>query len=151
MAASCVVLLALVLTLLLLVAWKRWRWGRAARHVIVVVLGDVGRSPRMQYHALSLAKCGFSVTFLGFCSECLGGLGGRLLSQPLTLGFDRPTGAEAGTPLYPLLRRAALRGWTSRVVAWTAVARFLPSLCWVGPWEQSALIERLPYARTVLS
>ena len=54
---------------LLLVAWKHWRWGRAARHVIVVVLGDVGRSPRMQYHALSLAKSGFSVTLLGFCSE----------------------------------------------------------------------------------
>ncbi|KAB0394219.1 hypothetical protein E2I00_005060 [Balaenoptera physalus] len=67
MAASCVALLALALPLLLLVAWKRWRWERAARHVIVVVLGDVGRSPRMQYHALSLAKRGFSVTFLGFC------------------------------------------------------------------------------------
>uniref|UniRef100_A0A8C5LMP5 Chitobiosyldiphosphodolichol beta-mannosyltransferase n=1 Tax=Jaculus jaculus TaxID=51337 RepID=A0A8C5LMP5_JACJA len=32
----------------------------------VVVLGDVGRSPRMQYHALSLAKHGFAVTLLGF-------------------------------------------------------------------------------------
>ncbi|XP_057605947.1 chitobiosyldiphosphodolichol beta-mannosyltransferase isoform X2 [Hippopotamus amphibius kiboko] len=69
MAASCVALLVLSvsLPLLLLVVWKRWRWGRAARHVIVVVLGDVGRSPRMQYHALSLAKRGFSVTLLGFC------------------------------------------------------------------------------------
>ncbi|EPY77164.1 beta-1,4-mannosyltransferase isoform 1-like protein [Camelus ferus] len=74
MAVSCVAFLALSLSLplLLLVAWKRWRWGRAARHVIVVVLGDVGRSPRMQYHALSLAKCGFSVTILGF-SSCLCG------------------------------------------------------------------------------
>lgn len=74
MAASYVALLALsvCLLLLLLVAWKHWRWGRAARHVIVVVLGDVGRSPRMQYHALSLAKSGFSVTLLGFCSECPG-------------------------------------------------------------------------------
>ena len=81
MAASCVALLALALPLLLLVAWKRWRWGRAARHVIVVVLGDVGRSPRMQYHALSLAKRGFSVTFLGFCSECPGAWeGGCFLS-----------------------------------------------------------------------
>ncbi|DAZ94233.1 TPA: hypothetical protein N0F65_006049 [Lagenidium giganteum] len=26
------------------------------RHVVVMVLGDVGRSPRMQYHALSLAR-----------------------------------------------------------------------------------------------
>uniref|UniRef100_A0AAA9TN32 Chitobiosyldiphosphodolichol beta-mannosyltransferase n=1 Tax=Bos taurus TaxID=9913 RepID=A0AAA9TN32_BOVIN len=69
MAASVVALLALSLFLppLLLVAWKHWRWGRTARHVIVVVLGDVGRSPRMQYHALSLAKSGFSVTLLGFC------------------------------------------------------------------------------------
>lgn len=74
MAASYVALLALFvsLPLLLLIAWKRWRRGLTARHVVVVVLGDVGRSPRMQYHALSLAKCGFSVTFLGFCSECRG-------------------------------------------------------------------------------
>uniref|UniRef100_F6TKH0 ALG1 chitobiosyldiphosphodolichol beta-mannosyltransferase n=1 Tax=Equus caballus TaxID=9796 RepID=F6TKH0_HORSE len=71
MAASCVALaaLSLCLPLLLLVAWKRWRRGRAARHVAVVVLGDVGRSPRMQYHALSLAKRGFSVTLLGFCNS----------------------------------------------------------------------------------
>ena len=74
MAASCVAVLltSLSLPLLLLVAYKRWRRGRAARHVMVVVLGDVGRSPRMQYHALSLAKGGFSVTLLGFCSECPG-------------------------------------------------------------------------------
>lgn len=71
MAASYVALLflSLLLPLLLLGGWKRWQRGRAARHVVVVVLGDVGRSPRMQYHALSLAKCGFSVTLLGFCSE----------------------------------------------------------------------------------
>ncbi|XP_062955146.1 chitobiosyldiphosphodolichol beta-mannosyltransferase [Cynocephalus volans] len=71
MAAFCVslLLLCLVLPLLLLGGWKRWRRGRAARHVVVVVLGDVGRSPRMQYHALSLAKRGFSVTLLGFCNS----------------------------------------------------------------------------------
>lgn len=67
-----VLVLAVGLPLLLLMAWKRWRRGRSARHVIVVVLGDVGRSPRMQYHALSLAKWGFSVTLLGYCSECRG-------------------------------------------------------------------------------
>ncbi|XP_049759569.1 chitobiosyldiphosphodolichol beta-mannosyltransferase isoform X1 [Elephas maximus indicus] len=70
MAASCAALLltsVLLALLLLLGLWKRWRrWRAAARHVAVVVLGDLGRSPRMQYHALSLAKCGFSVTFLGF-------------------------------------------------------------------------------------
>ncbi|XP_019515883.1 PREDICTED: chitobiosyldiphosphodolichol beta-mannosyltransferase [Hipposideros armiger] len=71
MAASYVALLALFvsLPLLLLISWKRWRQGRTARHVVVVVLGDVGRSPRMQYHALSLAKRGFSVTLLGYCNS----------------------------------------------------------------------------------
>ncbi|XP_064814350.1 chitobiosyldiphosphodolichol beta-mannosyltransferase [Oncorhynchus masou masou] len=34
--------------------------------VCVLVLGDIGRSPRMQYHALSLSKHGYSVTFVGF-------------------------------------------------------------------------------------
>uniref|UniRef100_A0A8C6QQW6 Chitobiosyldiphosphodolichol beta-mannosyltransferase n=1 Tax=Nannospalax galili TaxID=1026970 RepID=A0A8C6QQW6_NANGA len=62
MASSCVELL--VLTLLLAPVLLQ---ASAARHVVVVVLGDVGRSPRMQYHALSLAKSGFSVTLLGFC------------------------------------------------------------------------------------
>ncbi|XP_045676704.1 chitobiosyldiphosphodolichol beta-mannosyltransferase isoform X2 [Phyllostomus hastatus] len=71
MAASYVVTLALSIyfPLLLLIAWKRWRRGRSPRHVVVVVLGDVGRSPRMQYHALALARRGFSVTLLGFCNS----------------------------------------------------------------------------------
>jgi beta-1,4-mannosyltransferase len=33
--------------------------------VQVVVLGDIGRSPRMQYHALSLAKHGGHVQVIG--------------------------------------------------------------------------------------
>ncbi|KAM5331229.1 chitobiosyldiphosphodolichol beta-mannosyltransferase isoform 1-T1 [Glossophaga mutica] len=74
MATSYVVMLALsvyfaLLLLLLLIAWKRWRRGRSPRHVAIVVLGDVGRSPRMQYHALALAQRGFSVTLLGFCNS----------------------------------------------------------------------------------
>ncbi|XP_005391306.1 PREDICTED: chitobiosyldiphosphodolichol beta-mannosyltransferase isoform X2 [Chinchilla lanigera] len=68
-AGVALLLLSLFLPLLLLGGWKRWQRGRAARHVVVLVLGDVGRSPRMQYHALSLAKCGFSVTLLGFCNS----------------------------------------------------------------------------------
>ncbi|XP_039755915.1 chitobiosyldiphosphodolichol beta-mannosyltransferase [Pararge aegeria] len=34
--------------------------------VKVVVLGDIGRSPRMQYHALSLAGAGHSVNLIGY-------------------------------------------------------------------------------------
>ncbi len=36
------------------------------RRVCVVVLGDVGHSPRMQYHSLSLASHHFDVDFVGF-------------------------------------------------------------------------------------
>lgn len=36
------------------------------KRVAVVVLGDVGRSPRIQYHSLSLAQEGFQVSLLGY-------------------------------------------------------------------------------------
>ncbi len=35
------------------------------KHVCVVVLGPIGRSPRMQYHAESLARRGVKVTLIG--------------------------------------------------------------------------------------
>lgn len=34
--------------------------------VQIVVLGDIGRSPRMQYHALSIAKHGVKVFLIGY-------------------------------------------------------------------------------------
>jgi beta-1,4-mannosyltransferase len=42
-----------------------------ARHAVVMVLGDVGRSPRMQYHALSLARMDpqLRVSLLGYEGE----------------------------------------------------------------------------------
>ncbi len=36
--------------------------GNGRGRVGVVVLGDLGRSPRMQYHALSLAGAGYQVS-----------------------------------------------------------------------------------------
>jgi len=39
---------------------------RVDKSVQVVVLGDIGRSPRMQYHAISLAKIGARVDLVGF-------------------------------------------------------------------------------------
>jgi len=36
------------------------------RRAAVVVLGELGRSPRMQYHALALANEGFSVDLIGY-------------------------------------------------------------------------------------
>ena len=40
-------------------------------HVAVLVLGDVGRSPRMQYHALSLSEMSDNVrvTLVGYAGE----------------------------------------------------------------------------------
>lgn len=35
----------------------------------VLVLGDIGRSPRMQYHALSVAKHGGQVNIIGYHGE----------------------------------------------------------------------------------
>ena len=34
--------------------------------VVVLVLGDIGRSPRMQYHALSIARKGGLVELVGY-------------------------------------------------------------------------------------
>ncbi|KAL5601044.1 hypothetical protein BROUX41_005873 [Berkeleyomyces rouxiae] len=35
-------------------------------HVQVIVMGDIGRSPRMQYHAISFAKHGYNVDLIGY-------------------------------------------------------------------------------------
>jgi hypothetical protein len=47
------VLVACVAVVALLLYWLR---GPKSKHACIVVLGDFGRSPRMQYHALSLAE-----------------------------------------------------------------------------------------------
>ena len=39
---------------------------RGRKNICIVVLGDVGRSPRMQYHALSFVKTGFTVEVVGY-------------------------------------------------------------------------------------
>lgn len=43
--------------------------GQQSLHVVVIVLGDVGRSPRMQYHALSLLQAGHTVSLVGYEGE----------------------------------------------------------------------------------
>ena len=37
-----------------------------SHHILVIVLGDIGRSPRMQYHTLSLLQNNFKVTLIGY-------------------------------------------------------------------------------------
>lgn len=44
--------------------------GRRARPVAqVVVLGDIGRSPRIRYHATSLADAGCTVDLIGYTGK----------------------------------------------------------------------------------
>ncbi|KAF5305634.1 hypothetical protein FQR65_LT07715 [Abscondita terminalis] len=40
--------------------------GSSSKNVCIVVLGDIGRSPRMQYHSLSLAEHGHKVDMVGY-------------------------------------------------------------------------------------
>ncbi|TRY60259.1 hypothetical protein DNTS_005921 [Danionella cerebrum] len=57
---------AVVFLVFLLVSVFKGRDELAHLNVCVLVLGDIGRSPRMQYHALSLARHGYNVTIIGF-------------------------------------------------------------------------------------
>ena len=59
------VALTLIISIVLLAALK-WREEDGKGRVAVIVLGDLGRSPRMQYHALSLCREGYDVEFVGY-------------------------------------------------------------------------------------
>ena len=65
--SSCLMIVgAATLTSLVILASLKWRSETGSGIVTVVVLGDVGRSPRMQYHSLSLAQFGYEVDIVGF-------------------------------------------------------------------------------------
>ncbi|CAI8017674.1 Chitobiosyldiphosphodolichol beta-mannosyltransferase [Geodia barretti] len=81
-------------TFLILLLLLRWRCERGEGRVLVVVLGDMGRSPRMQYHCLSLLKAGYSVEFVGY--------GG----QPSTLKYFLKVTFQTCSLLWVMLQRA---------------------------------------------
>lgn len=56
---------AIIATLVLLISLQ-WREQSGDKVVMVMVLGDVGRSPRMQYHCLSLVQNSFTVELIGY-------------------------------------------------------------------------------------
>lgn len=45
---------------------KQKKKPNAPWRALVMVMGDMGHSPRMQYHVSSLAREGFLVDFLGY-------------------------------------------------------------------------------------
>ncbi len=60
----------------------------ATKHVVVMVLGDIGRSPRMQYHALSLLESGHDVSLIGYAGESLIPPLEKSSARPSTNGED---------------------------------------------------------------
>lgn len=46
--------------------WRKSKQRPKVRSVAVVVLGDIGRSPRMMYHADSFAKAHFDTWIIGY-------------------------------------------------------------------------------------
>lgn len=76
-------------------------------HVVVVVLGDVGRSPRMQYHAASLLEEGYHVTLVGYEGEALVPVLCRPHQNRLTVvrfSVPSPLFLRKILPLYLLIR-----------------------------------------------
>ncbi|KAI8911601.1 hypothetical protein EDD86DRAFT_202826 [Gorgonomyces haynaldii] len=55
-----------VLVLLNVCALGYLRLKRKTKSVIICVLGDIGRSPRMQNHGLSFSEAGYTVEFIGY-------------------------------------------------------------------------------------
>ncbi len=56
----------IVVLVTLIISIYLFRTSCCLKRVTVVALGDIGRSPRIRYHALSLVKEGFDVDFVGY-------------------------------------------------------------------------------------
>ena len=59
------ILSTILLSLIILVS-LHWREKTGEGQVQVVVLGDIGRSPRIQYHCLSLIEQKYDVELIGY-------------------------------------------------------------------------------------
>ncbi|CAI7643736.1 unnamed protein product [Penicillium glandicola] len=59
---------------------------RCKTSVQILVLGDIGRSPRMQYHALSIAKHGGEVVIIGY-NDCLSVEVSRIYNKAVPVAF----------------------------------------------------------------
>ena len=66
--------------------------GIEGKHVLVIVMGDIGRSPRMQYHALSLLEHGYRVSLVGYAGE-------DLITQLLDRKWDQALNVIRMNPL----------------------------------------------------
>jgi len=78
-----------LLTLVFLVLFVFPFTHNKEKRIAVLVLGDIGRSPRMQNHAVSLATAGWQVDLIGFkgtfCSQLVLSEGAEVFSDVLAL------------------------------------------------------------------
>jgi len=94
-----------------------------AYRVTVLVLGDVGRSPRMANHALALAEDGAEVALVGYCESPLDG---AVAGHPrIRVVAIKPLGrAGPGASRLQFLLRASLRsGYLLLQTLWALLAR----------------------------
>ena len=65
------VILLFLLPLAVILYWLLRERENKTNRVAVLVLGDIGRSPRMQNHAVSFARAGWDVDIIGFRGKSL--------------------------------------------------------------------------------
>ncbi|KAK3886229.1 hypothetical protein Pcinc_009611 [Petrolisthes cinctipes] len=102
-------------------------------HVSVVVLGDLGHSPRMTYHALSLSQEGYEVNLVGYAGskpqEDL------LNDQHITLTYMRPPPNLSNTGVPKILSFVFKVLWQSLVLFFTLI---------MGPRAKALLLQNPP-------
>uniref|UniRef100_F6W713 Chitobiosyldiphosphodolichol beta-mannosyltransferase n=1 Tax=Ciona intestinalis TaxID=7719 RepID=F6W713_CIOIN len=104
--------LILIFSVLLIIR-RLYVYGKKRSKVAVVVLGDVGRSPRMSYHSVSLASHGFDVTLVGYAGSVPHPL--VLESKKIRLQFVKEAHVTRG--YLPIFTKLELKIYTSCVSA----------------------------------
>ena len=89
---------------------------KTPHHVCIVVLGDIGRSPRMLYHALSLADEGYKVWIVGY----RGSVPPKRLTDNESIQFCYLKGTPAIIDYLPKMFQYVLKVvWQSAALSWT--------------------------------
>ena len=109
------------------------------RSVIIVVLGDFGRSPRMQYHALSLANDGRNVRVVAY----KGSAPARELTDHARISFTAVTSGE-----HAALRRVLPHPVRLAVRALVQALHLFWILCARGARADDVLVQTPPCAPT---
>ncbi|KAJ3006437.1 mannosyltransferase [Thoreauomyces humboldtii] len=140
------ILLALACAHAVLLFYLRFKQqsGKSTR-VLVLVLGDIGRSPRTQYHAVSLAREGFHVHLVGYAgTPALPEVREAVSARKITLHhLPTPRKLPASGPRVVYLVRAVLR--TLR-----QITQLMRVMLWDVPSPGHILVQNPPAVPTLL-